>query len=238
MNHGILATVGIILLLPLASNSFAERKSLLQNDPDVVYLSDVVKNPIMLKVIKEAPVYADKNGNTRVGFIKADQTVELEEMTERAYKVRGEGTRNRISGWVAPWAFSHEEEDFATKLKQLYERQIAVSKIIKDNGVAIGMTTEEVSASRGEPTKTSQKRTATGQSATWEYIDFDDVKHYITRYDPNTGQAYRQFSHVTREETGKTVIQFVDGLVTELEESESKAPGNVRIIVPPLVFRW
>lgn len=236
MKLGIVAAIGFALTF--ANSATAQRRSLLDNDPDVIYLADVVEKPIKLKIIKEAPVYADKNGNRRLGFIKADQTVELEGMTEKAYQVRGQGTKNGISGWVAPWAFSHPEEDFVAKLKQLYERQIAVNKIIKDKGIAIGMTMDEVSASRGKPTKTSLRRTEKGNSATWEYVAYDEVKHYITRLDPSSGQTYRQFSHITQEETAKTVVQFVDGLVTELEETEDNGPGNVRIIVPPLVFRW
>ena len=31
---------------------------------------------------------------------------------------------------------------------------------------------------------------------------------------------------------------YLDGLVTALEESENRGAGDVRIIVPPLVYRW
>ncbi|MEP2774951.1 MAG: hypothetical protein ABJQ29_09950 [Luteolibacter sp.] len=223
-------------LLPASAER--ERRSLLDSDPDVVYLADVVKEPIKLKVIKEAPVYSDKDGNHRLGYLKDNQIVELEGMTEKVYRVRGEGTRNGIAGWVAPWAFSHPQEDFVVKLKQVYDRQIAVNEIIAAKGVALGMTMDEVAESRGKPTKTSMRRTKEGQSGSWEYIDYDEVKHYITRIDPVSGQAYRQLSHVTREETAKTVVEFSDNIVTALEESENNGPGNVRIIVPPLVFRW
>lgn len=216
----------------------SNRKSLLNSDPDVIYLADIVDPPIKLKVIKQAPVYSDKEGNIRVGFLKADQTVELEGMTAKVYKVRGEGTRNGVAGWVAPWAFSHPQEDFVAKLKQLYERQIAVNEIIAAKGIAIGMTPDEVGQSRGQPTKTSIRRTAEGEQGSWEYIDYEDVKNYITRIDPATGQTYRQLASITREEKGKTVVEFKDGLVTALEESENRGAGNVRIIVPPLVFRW
>lgn len=226
----------LVLTLPLIGEN--DRGSLLNDDPSVVYLETVVENPIKLKVIKEAPVYSDKDGNHRLGFLKADQVVDLEGMTEKAYRVRGQGTRHGIAGWVPPWAFSHPEDDFVAKLKQLYERQIAVNEIIRAKGVAIGMTMDEVSQSRGKPTKTSIRRTAKGQSGSWEYLEYDEVKHYITRVDPASGQAYRQLSHVTREETGKTLVEFEDGLVTALEESENNGPGNVRIVVPPLIFRW
>lgn len=232
------AILGVALALPLATSAKAERKSLLNDDPEVVYLEKIVEAPIKLKVTKEAPVYSDKDGKHRLGFLRADQIVELEGMTAKAYRVRGQGTKYGIAGWVPPWAFSHPEEDFVEKLKKLYERQIAVNEIIKAEGIAIGMTLDEVAQSRGKPTKTSIRRTASGEAGSWEYIDYDEIKHYITRVDPVSGQPYRQLSHVTREETGKTVVEFKDGLVTALEESEDSGAGNVKIIVPPLILRW
>lgn len=238
MKPATIVTFGVSIALTLASQSEEERKSLLNNDPDVVYLENVVEEPIKLKVIKEAPVYSDKDGNHRLGFLRADQVVELEAMTEKAYRVRGKGKKYGIAGWVPPWAFSHPEEDFVAKLKKLYERQIVVNEVIEAGGVAIGMTLDEVAQSRGKPTKTSIRKTAKGDAGSWEYIDYDEIKHYVTRVDPNSGQAYRQLSHVTQEETGKTVVEFKDGLVTALEESENNGPGNVRIVVPPLILSW
>lgn len=238
MKVGIIALLSLALMHPLAAE-IKPRKSLLNSDPSVIYLVEILAEPIKLKVIKEAPVFSDKEGKHRLGFLKANQTVDLEGMTEKAYRVRGMGrTNNGIAGWVAPWAFSHPQEDFVAKLKQLYERQIAVNSIIAEEGVAIGMTLIEVEKSRGKPTKTSVRRTAKGETGSWEYIEFDEVKHYITRIDPISGQAYRQLSHVTREETGKTSVEFEDGLVTAIQEMEDKGAGNIRIIVPPLVFGW
>jgi hypothetical protein len=234
MKAASIALLCLASLLPVC----AERKSLLNSDPDVIYLTDVVEKPIKLKVIKQAPVFSDKAGSLRLGFLKADQVVELEGMTDKVYRVRGEGTRNGIVGWVAPWAFSHPQEDFVAKLKQLYDRQMVVNKIIEDNGIAMGMTLNEVEKSRGKPTKTSVRRTEKGESGSWEYIDYEEVKNYVTRVDPATGQVFRQLSSITREEKGKTVVEFTDGLVTALEESENNGPGNVQIIVPPLVFGW
>lgn len=239
MKAGITALLGLALVLPMSAETKQQRKSLLNSEPDVIYLADILEEPIKLKVTKEAPVFSDKEGRQRLGFLKANQTVDLEGMTEKAYRIRGMGrTNNGIAGWVGPHAFSHPQEDFVAKLKQLYERQIAVNKIIAEEGVAIGMTLGEVEKSRGKPTKTSLRRTAKGEAGSWEYIDYDEVKHYVTRIDPLSGRAIRQLSHVTREETGKTVVEFEDGLVTALQEEENKGPGNVRIIVPPLVFGW
>lgn len=225
-------------VLPINAQIKRERKSLLNSEPGVVYLEELVDPPIKLRVIKEAPVYADKEGNRRLGFLKAEQSVTLEGMTEKVYRVRGQGTHNGIAGWVAPWAFSHPEKDFVEKLKQFYERQIAVTEIIEAKGIAIGMTLDEVAQSRGKPTKTSVRRTAEGETGSWEFIDYEEVKHYITRIDPVSGQAFRQLSHVTQEEKGKSVVEFANGIVTALEETENNGGGSVRIIVPPLVLNW
>jgi hypothetical protein len=231
--------LSLVFALLISTEAKSERKSLLNSEPGVIYLEEILEVPIKLKVIKEAPVYSDKEGKIRLGFLKANQTVELEGMTEKAYRVRGQGrSNNGIVGWVGPHAFSHPQEDFIAKLKQLYERQILVKKVIDDKGIAIGMTLDEVDKSRGKPTKTSVRRTAKGEAGSWEYIDYDEVKHYVTRIDPVSGQAFRQLSHVTREETGKTVVEFENGLVSALQEDVDNGPGNVRIIIPPLVFGW
>ncbi|WP_411827289.1 hypothetical protein [Luteolibacter sp. AS25] len=238
MKTAIVTILGCMAFGSLYAEIDADRKSLLDADPEVIYLEEIVTPPIKLEVIKEAPVFSDKDGRHRLGYLRADQTVELEGMTSKAYRVRGQGTRHGIAGWVAPWAFSHAEEDFVAKLQQLYDRQIAVNKIIAAREIAIGMTPPEVSRSRGEPTKTTVRRTADGEEGTWEFIDYEEVKHFITRVDQTTGQVFRQFSHITREEKGKTTIEFKDGAVTAIQESEDRSGGNLKIVVPPLIFRW
>lgn len=239
MKAGIAALLPFALVLFFTGEARGQRKSLLNSEPGVIYLADILEVPIKLKVIKEAAVFSDKDGKNRLGFLKADQTVELEGMTEKAYRVRGQGrTNNGIVGWVGPHAFSHPQADFVAKLKQLYERQIAVDKIIEDKGIAIGMTLVEVDKSRGKPTKTSVRRTAKGEAGSWEYIDYEEIKHYVTRIDPVSGQSFRQFSHITREIKGKTVVEFEDGLVSAVQEDENSGPGSVRIILPPFIFGW
>lgn len=239
MKLEIIALIAASLILPAqAQLRKGERKSLLDTDPTVVYLDHAVPKPIELKVIKEAPVYSDKEGNNRLGTLKADQTVKLEAITEKIYRVRGQGTHDGIAGWVAPWAFSSTDPEFVAHLKQLYERQIQVQALIADNQVACGMTLDEVNLSRGKPTKTSLRKTTNGQSGKWEYIDYEDVNNYVTEIDRVTGQAYRRLISVTRVEKGKTAVEFQDDIVTAVEESENRQGGNVRIIVPPLVFGW
>ncbi len=232
--------ISVIFSVALITATHAQIKkdkdSLLESEDGVVYLNQVFEKPIKLNVIEQAQVFSDKEGKHRLGFLKDDQVVELEGMTEKAYRVRGQGTKDGIAGWVSPKAFSHTDAEFVEKLKNVYERHLSVNEIIKNKGVAIGMTIKEVQLSRGKPTKTTVRITPTGESGSWEYINFEEIKHYITKVDQVSGQSFRQLSHVTREETGKTTVEFKDGAVSALEEMEDKGPGNVKIIVPPVVF--
>lgn len=239
MKLEILALILACLVLPLhAQTKRPERRSLLDADPTVVYLEQALKKPLDLKVIKEAPVFSDKDGNIRLGTLKANQTVRVEAITDKNYRVRGQGTRDGISGWVAPWAFSSTDPEFVANLKLLYDRQIQVQKLIAAKSVAVGMTLDEVTLSQGKPTKTALRKTAVGQSGRWDFIEYEDVKNYATEIDRSTGQTFRRLVSVTRVEKGKTAVEFENDVVTAVEESADHQGGNVRIIVPPLVFRW
>lgn len=229
----------VALFLPASAQvRRGERKSLLDREPDVVHLAEHVKQPIELTVVKEAVVFSDKNGKNRLGSLAADQVVVLEAMTDKAYKVRGRGARHGIAGWVGPHAFSSKDPDFVANLKKLHARQLEVQALIEDKQVAIGMSPEEVEKARGAPTKTQVRQTDKGQSGRWEYVDYEQVSHYTTVRDPVSGQIYRQLSHVTQEEKGKTVVEFENGVVTSLEESEQRTGSKVRIVVPPVIFGW
>lgn len=236
MKPGIPILVAIALMLPLEAQT--KRRSLLDSDPEVVYLDPQAPNPIKLKVIKPAPVFSDKLGKHRLGTLKTNQTVQVEAITDKIYRVRGQGTRDGIAGWVAPWAFSSKDPEFVANLKKLYERQMQVKTLIEAKQVAIGMTLDEITESRGKPDKTTVRRSEKGQSGSWEYVEYEEIKHYITRADPVTGNLYRQLSHVTQEEKSKTVIEFEDDVVTAIEESEDRKGSKVRIIVPPVHCGW
>lgn len=226
-------------MLPAAAQgSRKPRLSLLENDPEVVYLSRFLDKPLELKVVKDAPIFSDRQGKIRLGTLVAGQTVPVEAITDKIYRVRGRGTRDGVAGWVAPWAFSAEDPEFVTRLKEYYNRQIEVQRLIDARQIAVGMTLQEVEMAIGKPVNTNLRRTEKGQSGRWEYIEYEEVKHYITRVDPYTGAVYRQLSHITKEEKSRTDVEFVDDVVTAIEESEKREGGKVRIVVPPLVFGW
>lgn len=228
----------LLVLLALCATAPAQR-SLLDSDPEVIYLANHVDRPVELRIIKEAPIFSDKEGKRRLGTVSTEQKVVLEAMTDRAYKITARTGGNKVNGWVAPWAFASKDPGFVDNLKKLYERQMAVAELIADHRAAVGMTLDEVSEALGKPSKTKVRQTESGRSGSWEFIDFDEVSHYTYHRDPLSGQTYRRFSHVTREEKGKTVVEFENGVVTAIEESENRSGvGGVRIVVPPVVWRW
>lgn len=239
MKLKILAILAACMVLPLqAQIKRTERKSLLDSDPTVVYLEPTLGKPLELKVIKEAPVFSGKDGQHRLGTLKADQIVKLEAINDKIYRVRGQGKHGDVTGWVAPWAFSSPDPDFVANLKKLYDREIQVQALIAAKQVAVGMTLDEVTRSLGKPNKTSVRKTAVGQSGRWEFVIYEEIKNYVTEVNRQTGAVYRRLASVTRQEKSKTAVEFEDDVVTAIEESEDRIGGSVRIIVPPLIFRW
>jgi hypothetical protein len=239
MQLGHFAIIAAVLVVPLRGEiKRVERKSLLDSDPTVVYLDQTLKKSIDLQVVKDAPVFSDKEGKQRLGILKGNQTVRLEAITDKIYRVRGQGTRDGIAGWAAPWAFSSTDPEFVAHLKSLYDRQIQIQNLIAKNQVAIGMTLEEVTLSKGKPTKTTTRKTATGESGRWDFIEYEDVKNYVTEVDRATGNTYRRLVSVTRVEKSKSFVEFENDVVTALEESEDHQAAKSRIVVPPLIFQW
>jgi len=238
MNRFPIGLFGMLLAFAVTQEAQAQRRSLLEDDPNVVYLNAILHQPLKVTVVKEAPVFSDYEGRHRLGTLRANQEVEIEAITDKVYRVRGRGARDGIAGWVPPWAFRSTEPELIGILKKLYEREMIVAKLIADGRLAIGMTFDEVKRCKGEPNKTSIRRTGEGQSGTWEYIEYEDVRHYTTHIDPISRRPYRTLSHITREEKGKLTVEFENGLASAIEESTQDKPGNVRIIIPPIVFGW
>lgn len=219
----------------------AQGKSLLDNDPEVVYTNEFTEDRIELLVAKTGPVYSSKKGKfggTWLGQLKEGTKAELIGFDESAYQIRGTSDRGGVSGWVSPKILASKDKDFVENLKKVYHRQLEVRELIVNQEVAIGMTLDEVAKSLGTPTKTKVRQTAKGQSGQWEYIEYEEVKHYQTVYNRTTGQRYRQLVEVTKEELSKLVVEFENNVITAIEQSESHDGGTVKIVVPPLFFTW
>lgn len=240
MKWGIFAILLSCAILPVEAQIRRDsRPSRLNSDPEVIYFEEVFDKPFELEVVKEAPIYYDRKGTQKLGVLPANQKIEVLAITDKVYRVRGKNSRGDVVGWIAPWALSSPKDPaFAENLRKFYVRHMEVRELIAAKQVAVGMTIDEVAQSLGKPTKTEMRRTSTGESGSWEFIEYEEVKHYINRIDPYTGTVFRQLSHITREEKGKTTVEFTNGLASAISESANNGPGNVKIILPPLVFGW
>lgn len=239
MKQAILPIALFVVAAILMPATAAPRKSLLNVDPDVIYINEHLDRTIHLTVAKPAAIYSTKNGGRKLGTFPANTKVELLAIGGgNAYRVKGKARHSLVSGWVSPQLLSSKDKNFIANLKQLYDRQIIVKDLITNNDVAIGMTLDEVKKSLGEPTKTEIKQTRKGESGTWEYIISEEEKHYRTIIDPRTGQTYRQLSHVTTEERARTTVEFEDNIVTAVTKMKNNGPGRVRIIPIPVIFGW
>ena len=211
----------------------------LDADPDVVYVKDFYEKSVKLKVAKAGWVFATKKGGSKRGALKVGTDVELIGFTEKAYKIRGKKQNGSgVSGWVSPAALTSKDKDFAKKIQAVFERQIVVRELIEKKEIAIGMTDLEVAQVLGKPTKSKVRRTAKGQSATLEYIDYEIENHYANFRDPATGGIYRQLTHQTKEEKSKTVVEFENNIVIAIEESEDNGNARRRIVATPITFFW
>ena len=234
------ATLLVLAISLVSHTNAAPKKSLLNNDPDVIYLNEHIDRSITLMVVKPTTVYASKKGKSsrRLGAFKANTKVELIAMTEKAYRVKGQASHAGVTGWVNPNNLASKDKNFISNLKKLYERQMIVKELIANKEVAIGMTLDEVSKSLGEPTETEVEQTREGMSGKWDYVVSEEQKHYRTVVDPRSGSVYRQLSHITTEERSRTTVKFKDDLVTSVIRKKNNGPGKVRIVPVPVIFHW
>lgn len=203
------------------------------SDPEVVVLEG---KKMELLVVQPATVFATKKGGRRLGVYPVDTKLQLLEMTDKGYKVKGKATHSLVTGWVSPKNLASKDPQFVENLKKFYEREMQIRELIANSEVAIGMTSEEVAKSIGEPTKKESKQTKDGFTGTWEYSKGREKKNYTTVIDPATGLAYRRFSHMSYEESEKLTLEFKDKVVTSISSMENAGMPNVKIIVPPVIF--
>ena len=217
------AMSAIVITLTIPSlKAQDKRKSLLNSDPQVVYLEDVFDKELQLKVVQAAPVYVNKEGGAKLGTLVTGQKATVVAITDKAYRVRGQGKNGGLAGWVGTWAFEMPDENFEKNMKSFYDRQMKVNQLIEQGQVVLGMTMREVGLVLGKPTKTSIRQTAEGQVGRWEFVVVDEVRNYANHVDPYTGQAYRTLVSVTQEEKEKTVVEFKDGHGVRREHQQAR----------------
>jgi hypothetical protein len=197
-----------------------------------IYLEDFVPQPVRLATVADAPIYYKKDLKRYLGTLKKGQFVELQAVSENAYRVRGVAQQGQVAGWVEAKYLSPLKKEFLASLTQNAARRDAVLALIAKKEVAINMTPDEVALALGKPTKTTSRLDAAGREDIWEYIRYE--------LQPQETVARNGFGNVVTAVTyvkvpvGKLAVTFANSLVSALEQSEGSA-HNVRqsVVQPP-----
>ena len=214
----ILTLALLALLLPAIAPAGLRDKSSLSKEPGAVYVEDLFDQPVQLQLEKSAPIFYQLDGKRRLGTLAAGQKVKLVAITDKAYRVRGRAAQGEVSGWIGTTFVKDPSPDFRDNMKKLHQRQQLVEKLIDAKEVALGMTTDEVVASLGVPHERSSKTDANSMTEAYAYLTYSKVPQVTPRRDAY-GRLYNAVTYV-KVETGRRTINFTDGIVSSLEETE------------------
>jgi hypothetical protein len=199
-----------------------------------IYLEDQVRKPVRLTVLNNAAIYYQADLARWLGTLRKGQLVELQAVSDSAYRVRGQAQQGQVAGWVEPRDLSPLKKEFIEGLRQNAARLEEVKSLIAKNEVAINMTPDEVRASLGKPPKRSTRIDDKGRHEAWEYIRYEMVPQQSTGFD-----AYGQLVATTiyvKVPVGRVAVIFDNGLVSAIEQSEGTLlkENRVKMVAQPL----
>lgn len=217
-----------------AQSSSRPKSSLLNLEPGAFSIEGMTPKPVVLKVQIEAPVYPTSKLQGALGSFAPGTLVTLVAMSDTAYRVRGRARHGDVAGWVRPAEMLSPDPNLAANLKKLYERTKQVDELIENHQVALGMTSQEVQASMGKPSRKSSKINAAGKEEKLEYSMYEKVPQVTTTRNV-FGQLVQSVIYV-KVETGTLSLSFKDGVVSEIEETKGNplGGGGVKIVPPPM----
>ena len=204
-------------------------------EPGAIYLEDFAAHPVRIPVKDDAPIYYQPDLGRYLGTLKKGQLVELQAVTDHAYRVRGVAQQGQVVGWVAPASLPPLKREFLDSLRQNAQRHAEVFALIARNEVAVNMTPDEVIASLGKPSRKSSRTDNNGRQEVWEFIKYDRVPQETTGYD-RFGRLVTSLAYV-KVPAGKLSVIFDNNLVSSLEQSEGslERDARVRLVPAPLV---
>lgn len=210
-------------------------ESRLVKEDGAIYLEGMVEGEVPVRIVANAPVYANLKGDRWLGSLLANQNAVLLAVSEKAYRVRGRAKQGQVAGWVSKAAVAGLAEDFEEKLARYHERHLVVGELIRNKQVALGMTTAEVLASLGPPDRRQFVLTEEGRHDTLEFVSYRRVPQTVTSIDAfGRPVVATQYVEV---EAGRVTVEFAGELAVSISESEGFDVSNARldVTVPPFV---
>jgi len=219
-----------------AQLSPSRRSSLLTPEPGTMDVEDILKKPIMLKVMQESPIYSRSKLQQALGSMAPGTLVKLVGLSDTAYRVRGRARHGDVSGWMRMSDLLSPDPNLVPNLKKLHDRQKLVEELIAAHKLALGMTSEEVQASMGKPDRKSSKLSTAGMVEKLEYVVYDKIPQYNTTLDA-FGRPVQTVVYI-KVETGSLSVNLKDNVVESIEESKGNplGGGGVKIVPGPVIF--
>lgn len=216
----------------LAVSAQAATSGAVIREEGAIYLEDLLMKPARLATVADAPIFYKNDLGRYLGTLKKGQIVELQAVSDTAYRVRGMAQQGQVAGWVDPKFLNPLKQDFLDGLKQNDARRKEVLALIARNEVAINMTPEEVMQALGKPAKKSSKLDAKGREDVWEFVRYERVPQESLVRDA-VGNLVRTIIYV-KVPAGKISVTFSNNLVTSLEQSEGTLDaGRVSVVTAP-----
>ncbi len=237
MKRHLLSTALLFVLVCDSNGQLAKpRASTLPQEVGTYSVEGLTPKPVVVKIQAEAPAYTTSKFDRAIGSFAPGTPVTLVAMSDAAYRVRGRARHGDVAGWVRQADILSKDPLLADKLKKLFERTQQVAELIQNNQVALGMTSDEVRASLGKPTRTSTKINATGKQERLEYAMFEKVPQTTTTQNA-FGQLVQTVIYV-KVEVGTLSLSFKNGVVDEMEETKGNplGGGGARVVTAPIVF--
>lgn len=225
-------------LAPAWGQLSAPRKSSLPAEPGTLDVEDLLPKPVLLKILREAPVYSRATLEHALGSMAPGTQVKLVGLADQACRVRGRARHGDVSGWVRLADLQLPDPDLLANVRKLHDRQRQVEAMIAAKQVALGMTSEEVIASLGKPKRKSTKINTTGKEEKFEYVVYERVPQYTTGRDA-LGRLVQSVVYL-KVETGNLAVTLKDNVVDSIEETKGNPLGNggVQIVPGPFLFNW
>lgn len=243
-----LALASLFLLVPLGAEAQLRRpgivtiqtedrdKTKLVQEEGAIYLEGMVEEEVQVRIVAEAPVYANLKGERWMGNLLANQTAVLLAVSDKAYRVRAKAKQGQVAGWIAKSSVEGLPEEFEENLRHYHERYLIVSELIQKRQIALGMTVAEVAAAIGPPDKRDSKLTAEGRTDKLEYISYKRVPQTYTTLDP-LGRPVLATRYI-EVESGRITVEFADDVAVSISESEGidRSAARLDVAVPPVVY--
>lgn len=225
-------------LLLFTASAHAAQSGAVIREEGAIYLEDLLMKPARLATLADAPIYYHSDLGRYLGTLRKGQIVELQAVSDIAYRVRGMAQQGQVAGWVDPKHLNPLKQDFLDNLRQNAARRQEVLALIAKNEVAINMTPEEVQQSLGKPAKKTSRLDAKGREDVWEFIRYERVPQEVVGQDA-AGNLVRSITYI-KVPAGRLTITFANNLVSALEQTEGtfERDARVKIVAAPFIVGY